>query len=39
VDAFSYVSVLLSIIIGLGLTQILTAVGRIIRYRDHVRRS
>jgi hypothetical protein len=37
VDAFSYLSVLLSIIIGLGLTQILTAVGRIIRHRDRVR--
>ena len=36
-DAFSYLSVLLSIIIGLGLTQILTAVGRIIRHRDRVR--
>jgi hypothetical protein len=37
VDAFSYLSVLLSIIIGLGLTQVLTAVGRIIRHRDRVR--
>ena len=37
VDAFSYLSVLLSIIIGLGITQILTAVGRIIRHRDRVR--
>src|SRR2546423_4374212 len=36
-DAFSYLSVLLSIIIGLGLTQLLTAVGRIIRHRDRVR--
>jgi hypothetical protein len=36
-DAFSYLSVLLSIIIGLGITQILTAVGRIIRHRDRVR--
>ncbi len=36
-DAFSYLSILLSIIIGLGLTQILTALGRIIRHRDHVR--
>jgi len=37
VDAFSYLSILLSIIVGLGLTQILTAVGRIIRHRDRVR--
>ena len=36
-DAFSYLSVLLSIIIGLGLTQVLTAMGRIIRHRDRVR--
>jgi hypothetical protein len=36
-DAFSYLSVLLSIIIGLGLTQLLTAVGRLIRHRDRVR--
>ena len=36
-DAFSYLSILLSIIVGLGLTQILTAVGRIIRHRDRVR--
>ena len=36
-DAFSYLSVLLSIIIGLGLTQLLTAVGRIVRHRDRVR--
>jgi hypothetical protein len=37
VDAFSYLSVLLSIIIGLGITQILTAVGRMVRHRGHVR--
>jgi hypothetical protein len=37
VDAFSYLSVLLSIVLGLGLTQILTASGRIIRHRDRVR--
>jgi hypothetical protein len=37
VDAFSYLSVLLSIIIGLGLTQVLTACGRLIRHRDRVR--
>jgi len=36
VDAFSYLSVLLSIIIGLGMTQVLTAVGRVIRHRDRV---
>lgn len=36
-DAFSYLSVLLSIILGLGVTQILTASGRIIRNRDRVR--
>ena len=35
-DAFSYLSVLLSIIIGLGITQILTAVGRLIRHRERV---
>jgi hypothetical protein len=37
VDAFSYLSVLLSIILGLGVTQVLTAVGRLIRHRDRVR--
>src|SRR5439155_24106524 len=36
-DAFSYLSVLLSIILGLGLTQLLTASGRLIRHRDPVR--
>ena len=36
-DAFSYLSVLLSIILGLGLTQVLTAVGRLIRNRGSVR--
>jgi len=35
-DAFSYLSVLLSIIIGLGLTQLLTAAGLLIRHRDRV---
>lgn len=35
-DAFSYLSVLLSIILGLGLTQVLTGVGRVIRHRDRV---
>jgi hypothetical protein len=37
VDAFSYLSVLLSIVLGLGLTQLLTAAGRLIRHRDRVR--
>ena len=36
-DAFSYLSVLLSIIIGLGMTQVLTAAGQLIRYRARVR--
>ena len=36
-DAFSYLSVLLSIILGLGLTQLLTASGRMIRHRERVR--
>ena len=36
-DAFSYLSVLLSIIVGLGITQLLTAAGRLIRHRDRVR--
>ena len=36
-DAFSYLSVLLSIILGVGLTQLLTAFGRLIRHRDRVR--
>jgi hypothetical protein len=36
-DAFSYLSVLLSIIVGLGMTQLLTAGGRIIRHRGAVR--
>ena len=35
-DAFSYLSVLLSIILGLGLAQILTALGRLIRQRRKV---
>jgi len=37
VDSFSYLAVLLSIILGLGLTQLLTAAGRLIRHRDRVR--
>ena len=36
-DAFGYLSVLLSIIIGLGVTQLLTGLGRVIRHRDQVR--
>src|SRR6476469_1989859 len=36
-DAFSYLSVLLSIVLGLGLTQLLTATGRLIRHRERVR--
>src|SRR5947207_11832704 len=36
-DAFSYLSVLLSVIVGLGVTQLLTAAGRLIRHRDRVR--
>ena len=36
-DAFPYLSVLLSIILGLGLTQLLTAAGRLVRHRDRVR--
>ena len=36
-DAFSFLSVLLSIILGLGLTQLLAATGRLIRHRDRVR--
>lgn len=35
-DAFNYLSVLLSIIIGLGITQVLTAAGRLIRGRARV---
>ena len=35
-DAFSYLSVLLSIILGLGITQVLTSAGRLIRARQAV---
>lgn len=35
-DAFGYLSVLLSIILGLGITQVLTAAGRLIRGRAAV---
>ena len=36
-DAFGYLSVLLSIIVGLGMTQLLAAGGRLIRHRSAVR--
>ena len=36
-DAFGYLSVLISIILGLGITQLLTGVGRTIAARDRVR--
>src|ERR1044071_6669908 len=36
-DAFSYLSVVISIVLGLGLTQILTSMGRLVRHRDRVR--
>ncbi len=35
-DAFGYLSVLLSIVLGLALTQLLTAAGRLIKARDRV---
>jgi len=35
-EAFAYLSVLLSIIIGLGMTQVLTTAGRLIRRRHTV---
>ena len=35
-EAFNYLAVLLSIIIGLGITQVLTAAGRLIRHRELV---
>ena len=34
---FDYLSVLISIILGLGITQLLTGVGRLIQSRDRVR--
>lgn len=37
-DAFSYLSVLLSIILGLGITQLLTGLGQQIQHRRRVRR-
>lgn len=36
-DEFSYLSVLLSIVLGLGITQLLTALGRLIQARERVR--
>ena len=36
-DQFSYLSVLLSIVLGLGITQLLTALGRLIQARERVR--
>ncbi len=36
-DAFSYLSVLISIVLGLGVTQVLTGFGRMIEARDRVR--
>ena len=35
-DAFSYLSVLISIILGLGVTHLLSGVGRIIERRDNI---
>jgi hypothetical protein len=35
-DAFNYLAVVLSIIVGFGVTQILAAGGRLIRWRAHV---
>jgi len=35
-DAFSYLSVLISIVLGLGVTQVLTGVGRAIEARQRV---
>ena len=37
IDAFSYLSVLLSIIIGLAITQLLQGFGRVIQGREHIR--
>ena len=36
-DEFQYLTVLVSIILGLGLTQLLTGVGRLVQARAHVR--
>ena len=36
-DAFSYLSVLISIILGLGITQLLTGLGRLMQVRRRTR--
>ena len=36
-DAFSYLSVLISIILGLGITQLLTGLGRLLQARGGTR--
>lgn len=36
-DEFGYLSVLLSIVLGLGITQLLTGLGRLIQARERVR--
>ena len=36
-DPFSYLSVLISIILGLGITQLVTGLGRLIQARDRVK--
>jgi hypothetical protein len=36
-DAFSYLAVLLSIIVGLAITQLLSGVGRMLQARDRIR--
>jgi hypothetical protein len=36
-DTFNYLSVLISIILGLGITQLLSALGRSLEYRDRDR--
>jgi hypothetical protein len=36
-DAFTHLSVMLSIFIGLGISHLLTASGRLITHRDRVR--
>jgi len=37
-DAFSYISIVPSIIIALGLTRILTGIGKILERRDKVQK-
>ena len=36
-DQFNYLAVLISIILGLGITQLLSGVGRLLQARGHVR--